>query len=359
VGDLPDYQKKIVVLTVAGEYPALMQIDVTEVKGATLASPTITGCLPISIEHVADMNHLKIKGVTLKDPTVASCLPISIEHVVQIDHEKILGVALKSPTVAQSIPTSIENAAIAYDATNDRFKVDIEKMTVGTIDVNITDKWARQLGLVDLSRVLGAALSYANPVIVRLTNGSAFIDPTDVADRAARLLGIAYGNKGQLQQRTTSLDLLVQLTSAGVEINPQTIRALTSSDVVTVVQSTPANLTATVTQAAKDRTISSVDATATALQINIAALNGNSAALYTPAGGKAVRIKFVSLEHSADVDIGYRFGAAGTIYYLRTTKGVYVSNLIGANNQGAADAVLYLNSSGATNVKGYIMLVEV
>jgi hypothetical protein len=101
------------------------------------------------------------------------------------------------------------------------------------------------------------------------------------------------------------------------------------------------------------------DTVPTAYQINIAALNGNSAIIVNPAAGKAVRLKFISLEHSADVDIGYRFGAAGTIYYLRITKGVYLSNLIGANNQGAVNDDFYLFSSGATNVKGYIMVTEV
>ena len=127
----------------------------------------------------------------------------------------------------------------------------------------------------------------------------------------------------------------------------------------TVYQSDETLLKTTVTQAAKDRTISSVDATATAYQISLTANNGNSAAIVTPAGGKALRLKFISLEQSAAVDIGYRFGAAGTIYYLRTTAGVYVSNLIGCNNQGAVDAALFINSSGATNVKGYILVTEV
>lgn len=45
------------------------------------------------------------------------------------------------------------------------------------------------------------------------------------------------------------------LTTGGSIVDPRSIRALTSSDIVTVVQSTPANLTATVTQAAKDRTV--------------------------------------------------------------------------------------------------------
>jgi len=48
--------------------------------------------------------------------------------------------------------------------------------TSPTINVDVTDKWARQLGQVDLARVLGAALAHTNPVIARLTDGSAFYD---------------------------------------------------------------------------------------------------------------------------------------------------------------------------------------
>jgi hypothetical protein len=40
---------------------------------------------------------------------------------------------------------------------------------------DITDRWARQLGQVDIARVLGAALSHANPVISRITDGVGFI----------------------------------------------------------------------------------------------------------------------------------------------------------------------------------------
>jgi hypothetical protein len=118
---------------------------------------------------------------------------------VLVDHRKILGIALKTPTFPFCIPTSIENAALAYDAVTDRFKVDVQAMTIGTIDANITDKWTRQLGQIDLARVLGSALAHANPVISRLTDGSAFIDP-------------------------------------------RTIRALTSADIVSVIESAAAGL---------------------------------------------------------------------------------------------------------------------
>lgn len=300
-----------------------------------------------------------IKGSTLKDPTEALCLPVSIEHIVRISHEQILGTALKTPTEAESVPVSIENAAIAYDVANDRFKVDIEAISVGTLQVDVTDQWNRQLGLVDISRVLGAALSHANPVISRLTDGSAFIDPRDTSDRAARLLGVVYGSLDKLQQRATSKDLYVQIRHEGSEKDPTAIRALTSSDIITVEQATAASLKATVTQDAKDRTITDVSYVGTLKQISETWASAGNKTIWDPAADKKVRVKLISLELSADVDLGFRFAAAGTIYYLRTTKGVIVTNYIGANVEGAADELFILHASAACTAKGYVIGEEV
>jgi hypothetical protein len=46
-------------------------------------------------------------------------------------------------------------------------------------------------------------------------------DMIDVCDRAARLVGIVYGNLNQLQQRAITNELLIQLTNAGIEIDPR------------------------------------------------------------------------------------------------------------------------------------------
>jgi len=281
-----------------------------------------------------------------------------ISGEIKCDHWKIKGLTLKDPYIALSIPMSVENPALAYDAVNDRFKIVLEAITAGVIPVSLANDWTRQLGLVDLSRVLGAALSHSNPVISRLTNGLAFIDPRDrnwtITESLNRNWVLGNSDVPDLKDRAGRLLGLIANTEFDIGNWPSEygLPAAQVADLKVI------SGTATVTQAAKDRTVSSVDATATAYQISLTANNGNSAAIVTPAGGKALRIKFISLEQSADVDLGYRFGAAGTIYYLRTIAGVYVSNLIGCNNQGAVDAALYLNSSAATNVKGYIMVVE-
>jgi hypothetical protein len=67
-----------------------------------------------------------------------------------------------------------------------------------------------------------------------LLDVKALLDALDVTDRADRLLGKVYGSEGLIVQRTGSVDLLVQLRHEGTEIDPRSIRALTSADTVSV-----------------------------------------------------------------------------------------------------------------------------
>lgn len=287
----------------------------------------------------------------------ASGVEIDPRHV---DHKKILGVDLTSPTVAACLPVSIENPAIAYDVSNDRFKVDVEAMTVGTIDTDVVDRAARLLGVVygNLDQLQQRATT--KELLVQLRSGGAEIDPRDrswtitenlarswnlsasdvpdLSDRAARLLGKIYGTQDVLQQRATSKELIVQIQHQGAEKDPTQIRSLTSSDQITV---------ADIAKTCTEKQISNTFAAA-----------GNYT-VWDPDADKAVRLKFLSLELSADVDLGYRWGAAGTIHYLRTTAGPYVANLVGCNVQGAADDLFILNASAACTVKGFCLGEEI
>jgi len=60
----------------------------------------------------------------------------------------------------------------------------------------------------------GSDIGAANPLPVTAGAGVVF----DVSDRATRLVGIIYGDQGQLAQRVTG-EVLVQLNHAGVEIS--------------------------------------------------------------------------------------------------------------------------------------------
>jgi len=80
---------------------------------------------------------------------------------------------------------------------------------------------------------------------------------------------------------------------------------------------------------------------------------------WDPAAGKAVRVKFISFETSADVEVGWRFGTTETVQVARTTKGPYVANLVGCNVQGSIDENLNIRAEGAVIVKGYVLGKEV
>jgi hypothetical protein len=131
VTDLPDYEKKVVVVTVPGDYPAEMKVD----------------------------------------------------------HRKILGEPLKTPTFASSIPTSIENDALAYDPATNRFYVDLAKISAtDTLIVSAIDLDIRALTSVDVVTVksITDALPAGSNAIGKLAaNSGVDIGDVDVKSIAA------------------------------------------------------------------------------------------------------------------------------------------------------------------------------
>jgi hypothetical protein len=128
-------------------------------------------------------------------------------------------------------------------------------------DVNVTDRAVRLVGVVYGSQGQQLKQTATNfNMATELHVGATAIDPrsirtltsadnvtvanaslavtiaaaVDVSDRAGRLVGITYGDVGQVLQRPVSRDLLVQLRTATTEYDARQIRALTSADVVDV-----------------------------------------------------------------------------------------------------------------------------
>jgi len=168
VTDLPDYEKKVIVVTIPGEYPGLI-----------------------------DINHKQVGGVTLATPSVSACLPISIEHTVLIDHRAILGEALKTPTFANCVPTSIENDAIAYDAVNDRFKIDLEKISATDIlAVSATDLDIRNLTATDIVTV--QAITNALPAGTNAIGKLAANNGVDIGDVDVKSIAVGDNNIGNV-----------------------------------------------------------------------------------------------------------------------------------------------------------------
>lgn len=84
----------------------------------------------------------------------------------------------------------------------------IRKLTSADV-INLSDKWARQLGLVDISRVLGAALSATNPVIVRLTDGTA-VTTSPIKAQLPDALTAAGHLKQSIEEQAIALGIDVQ-----------------------------------------------------------------------------------------------------------------------------------------------------
>jgi hypothetical protein len=180
VTDLPDYEKKVIVVTIPGEYPGLI-----------------------------DINHKQIKGVTLQTPSVSGCLPISIEHTVLIDHRAILGTALKTPTFANCVPTSIENDAIAYDDANDRFYVDLAKISATDIlAVSATDLDIRNLTAADIVTV--QAITNALPAGTNAIGKLAANNGVDIGDVDVKSIAVGDNNIGNVD--VVTLPTILQST---------------------------------------------------------------------------------------------------------------------------------------------------
>lgn len=323
----------------------------------------------------------------------------------KIDHWWIKGVELVDPYIAASVPISVENPALAYDATNDRFKVDIEAITVGTLQVDPTDEWTRQLGQIDLARYGGAAIGVGNPLDMQIIVSAAAIDPRDrnwtitetipvsatnldirglvktqdevyavlktdagvaydardISDNAARLLGIVYGNQDQLQQRATTKELLVQISHQGSEKDPTQIRALTNTDVVSAEQSDETKLKATVTQASSTRTVD--DVTKTVSTARGEATSSGNTEIITVSAGKKLRIKWIDIWNNgtASITVYLRLTSTGNSHFKKklTEECGFLINLVGGNWEGGTDEDLFINLSAAGTISYTIGYEEV
>lgn len=232
----------------------------------------------------------------------------------KIDHWYIKGVTLLTPTISASVPISIENPAIAYDAVNDRFKVDIQAIGYGTQDV-------------------------------------------DVIDRAARLLGIVYGSQSQqLLQRASTYDLLVQLRHAGAEIDPRDIRTITEA---LDISDRAARDLGKVDIAAFDvelpagtQKIGSVDISTLPQKGIPNRFYGTASAELVAAGGAGYKHKVYGLliVNESDEITRLRYGgASGTVFAVLPSKGVMAMNLVQIDEYGGDNENIYVEKTGSGN----------
>lgn len=90
----------------------------------------VTVAIPAGEDPITDVAKYQATPAVLSDGDRGPLLIdqngrlyVIIYGEAEVDHAKIKGVALTDPTVEASLPVSIENPAIAYDVTNDVFKI--------------------------------------------------------------------------------------------------------------------------------------------------------------------------------------------------------------------------------------------
>ena len=104
--------------------------------------------------------------------------------------------------------------------------------TANPIKIDPTGTTTQPISVASLPLPTGAAL---DATLLTIDTDIKATQPRDVTDRAARLLGIVYGSQNQqLKQTPTNFNLQSEIAVGGTLIDPRSIRALTSSDVITV-----------------------------------------------------------------------------------------------------------------------------
>jgi len=152
--------------------------------------------------------------------------------------------------------------------------------------------------------------------------------------------------------QTVAIISSVVLTVQATDLD---IRDLTSSDIVTVVQAVAGNLKATVTQAEKDRTITSLPVRGTATRINKTA---NGIVVAAPSANYHLQLFGFVMSVDGDEICRLRWGGvSGDIIAMLPTKGVLAMNLINIlerGDGGASPNNLYLEKTGSGNCQGTV-----
>jgi len=230
------------------------------------------------------------------------------------NHWYIKDVELIDPTVAACVPMSIENPAIAYDAVNDRFKIDIKAFSVAL------PAGTNNIGDVDVLTLPSVTLaSQANPFSSNL--------PIDIKVFTASL--------------PTGSNAIGKLAAnSGVDIGDVDVLSMPN-----VAQATRTNL-----KTQPERT----DLTFDSWDVALGAAGDSE--LLAAVSGQSHKIFAFGYESDADVQQGFRFGTSADKFGRRITKGVYAQTLMHPII-GSANTALNFRAEGAVNAKVWVQYI--
>lgn len=239
------------------------------------------------------------------------------------------------------------DAGVAYDARSIRALVSSDIITAyGSLGA--LQQRATSLDLYAALRQGGSELSTSNPIFAGIVDASGNRMPSmdtsarpgymDMIDRSGRLVGVVYGSQSQaLLQRASTYDLLVALRYQGSEIDPRSIRTLTSTDNVTVADVT--------------KVVSTPAGSGAGYLVPIAFSAGETKTIVNgPGSGKKLRLKGIQISVDGVTRIDLQWGTTAFRSYFLGANGNIERNFIDDNYEGGDNVALTIKSTAAVNV---------
>jgi hypothetical protein len=167
--------------------------NLTALRGANAATDTNGNELADMSVSVADGNSVAL-GTTTDTAYSGSGAGTTIALLKKLVAE-LASTLTVSGAVTSNAGTNLNTSLLALESGGN-----LATIATNTTTPNVSDRWARQLGQVDLARVLGATMSNTNPVLTEsnlqnwLRNGQAFVVSTGLVTGASATCGLSIWN---------------------------------------------------------------------------------------------------------------------------------------------------------------------
>lgn len=156
----------------------------------------------------------------------------------------VQGIAGGTPITEANSSTIVTNTTgLATQTTLSAAKTDLDTIVTQTATPNVSDRWARQVGQVDVARVNGTSLSQSNPVITEnnilnwIRNGQGFVaSPTQQTSGGTLTIGYSIWNASNSGKTVVIYSLRIGLQTSNYSsmylttANPALSNTLTPSN---------------------------------------------------------------------------------------------------------------------------------
>lgn len=204
-----------------------------------------------------NLQPLQVDGSKNLKTNLATALPAGtnvIGHVI-VDSGSI--------TEANSASIAANTTGLATQSTLSAVKTDLDTIVTQTATPNVSDRWARQVGQIDIARVLGATMSATNPIIDQdqirafIVNGQGFSATTGKQTSGGAIqTGMCLINPANSGKNVLIYSVRVGVASSSVhQLNLVTADPTLSGISVTAINSKPGGNSSVVTLEAQNTAV--------------------------------------------------------------------------------------------------------